>query len=128
MNLRSPLGRVLGSGSANEGTEHWWAQRVSAVALLILGLWFLISLLQLDNFAHATVSAWLGHPFSGVMMLLLCLTIAWHSYLGVQVVLEDYVHGPLIKVVSLLISRFMHAFFAIAAILAILKVSLGGSL
>jgi len=128
MSLRSPLSRVLGSGSANDGTEHWWAQRVTAVALLILGLWFLFSLLQLDNFAHATVSDWLSRPFSGVMMLLFCLTIAWHSYLGVQVVLEDYVHGPLIKVVSLLISRFMHAFIAIAAVLAILKVSLGESL
>jgi len=128
MSLRSPLSRVLGSGSANDGTEHWWAQRVTAVALLILGLWFLISLLQLDDFAHATVSAWIGRPFVGVMMLLLCLTLAWHSYLGVQVVLEDYVHGPLIKVVSLLLSRFTHAFLAIAAILAILKVSLGGSL
>jgi len=83
--------------------------------------------LQLDGFAHATVSAWLGRPFTGVMMLLLCLTLAWHSYLGVQVVLEDYVHGPLIKVASLLISRFMHAFVAIAAVLAILRVSLGGS-
>ncbi len=127
MSLRSPLGRVLGSGSANDGTEHWWAQRVTAVALLILGLWFLCSLLLLDGFAHATVSAWLGRPFTGVMMLLLCLTLAWHSYLGVQVVLEDYVHGPLIKVVSLLISRFMHAFVAIAAVLAILRISLGGS-
>jgi succinate dehydrogenase / fumarate reductase membrane anchor subunit len=127
VSLRSPLGRVLGSGSANDGTEHWWAQRVTAVALLILGLWFLYSLLQLDGFAHATVSAWIGRPFTGVMMLLLCLTLAWHSYLGVQVVLEDYVHGPLIKVVSLLLSRFAHAFLAIAAVLAILKVSLGGS-
>ncbi len=127
MSLRSPLGRVLGSGSASDGTEHWWAQRVTAVALLILGLWFLCSLLLLDGFAHATVSAWLGRPFTGVMMLLLCLTLAWHSYLGVQVVLEDYVHGPLIKVASLLISRFMHAFVAIAAVLAILRVSLGGS-
>ena len=127
MSLRSPLGRVLGSGSANDGTEHWWAQRVTAVALLILGLWFLLSLLQLDGFAHATLSTWIGRPFTGVMMLLLCLTLAWHSYLGVQVVLEDYVHGRLVIVVSLLLNRFAHAFLAIAAVLAILKISLGGS-
>jgi succinate dehydrogenase / fumarate reductase membrane anchor subunit len=61
------------------------------------------------------------------MMLLLCLTLAWHSYLGVQVVLEDYVHGRLVIVVSLLLNRFAHAFLAIAAVLAILKISLGGS-
>jgi succinate dehydrogenase / fumarate reductase membrane anchor subunit len=118
---------VLGSGSAKEGTEHWWAQRLTAVALLILGGWFLYSILRLDSFAHLALLDWVGRPFNSVMLLLLSVTLAWHSALGVQVVLEDYVHGPLIKVLSLLLNRFAHAFLAIAAVVAILKIALGSS-
>jgi succinate dehydrogenase / fumarate reductase membrane anchor subunit len=121
------LGQVLGSGSAKDGTEHWWAQRVTAVALLILGSWFLISILRLDNFAYTVMLDWAGRPFNSVMLLLLSVTLAWHSALGVQVVLEDYVHGTFIKVASLLLNRFAHAFLAIAAVVAILKIALGSS-
>lgn len=127
MSLRSPLGQVLGSGSARDGTEHWWAQRVTAVALLILGSWFLISIMRLDDFTHSAMLDWAGRPLNSVMLLLLSLTLAWHSALGVQVVLEDYVHGAFIKVVSLLLNRFAHAFLAIAAVVAILKISLGST-
>ena len=127
MSLRSPLGQVLGSGSAKDGTEHWWAQRLTAVALLILGSWFLYSIMRLDSFSHAAILDWAGSPLNSIMLLLLSATLAWHSALGVQVVLEDYVHGPFIKVVSLLANRFVHAFLAIAAIVAILKITLGAS-
>ena len=118
---------MLGSGSAKDGTEHWWAQRVTAVALLILGSWFLISIMRLDSFAYDSMVDWAGRPFNSVMLLLLSLTLAWHSALGVQVVIEDYVYGPFIKVVSLLLNRFAHAFLAIAAVVAILKIALGDS-
>ncbi len=128
MSLRSPLASVLGSGSAKEGTEHWWSQRVTAVALLILGLWFVISLALLDSFAYATVHAWAGSPFNSVMLLLLGVTLARHSALGVQVVIEDYVHGQFLKVASLILNKFAHVFLAIAAVLAILKIALGGDL
>jgi succinate dehydrogenase / fumarate reductase membrane anchor subunit len=127
MSLRSPLGKVLGSGSAKDGTEHWWAQRVSAVALLILGSWFLYSIMRIDSFTHAAMLAWVGRPFNSVMLLLLSVTLAWHSALGVQVVLEDYVHGPFLKVVSLVANRFAHVFLAIAAVVAVLTITLGGS-
>ncbi len=127
MSLRSPLGQVLGSGSAKDGTEHWWAQRVTAVALLILGSWFLYSIMRLDSFAHSAMLDWAARPFNGVMLLLLSVTLAWHSALGVQVVLEDYVHGPLVKVVSLMLNRFAHVFLAIAAVFAILRIVIGGS-
>jgi succinate dehydrogenase / fumarate reductase membrane anchor subunit len=125
LNLRSPLGQVLGSGSAKDGTEHWWAQRVSAVALLLLGCWFLYSLAQLESFSRGSLQHWIGQPFSSVMLVLLCLTLAWHSALGVQVVLEDYVHGKLIKVLSLMMNKFGHAFLAIAACVAILRITFG---
>lgn len=127
MSVGSPLAQVPGSGTAEGGTKHWWAQRVTAVALLILGGWFLFSIMQLDSFAHSALLAWAGRPFNSVTLLLLGLTLAWHSALGVQVVLEDYVHGSMIKVASLLLNRFAHAFLAIAAVVAIATIALGGS-
>ncbi len=128
MSLRSPLSRVLGSGSAKEGTDHWWVQRVTAIALVILGGWFLLSIRGLDSYSEATLVNWMADPMNAVMLLLLTITLVWHSLLGVQVVIEDYVHGPAIKLVSLLLSKFAHVFLGIAAVFAILRVSLGGSL
>ena len=127
MSLRSPLSRVLGSGSAKEGTEHWWQQRVTAVALLILGLWFAIAIAGLDSFDRVAVAAWVASPFNAIMLLLLAVTLAWHSLLGIQVVVEDYVHGPALKVFSIVLNKFVHVFLAIAAAFAILKVFLGGA-
>lgn len=128
MSLRSPLSRVLRSGSAKEGTDHWWMQRVTAIALLILGPWFLWSFATLDGYARGDLHAWVGSPFNAVMLLSLSITLAWHSMLGVQVVIEDYVHGSGLKLVSLILSKFAHIFLVIASMLAILKVALGGSL
>ena len=125
MSLRSPLGRVLGLGSAKDGTEHWWAQRVTAVALVILGGWFGYALVRLDSFTYLDVVRFIGQPLNAVLMSLFCLTLAYHSYLGVQVVIEDYVHTPVNKVVSLLFSRFAHVFVAIAAVYAILVIGIG---
>ena len=102
-------------------------QRVTAIALLFLGSWFLLSVRGLDGFAEADLMAWVAHPVNAVMLLLLVVTLAWHSSLGVQVVIEDYVHGAALKVLSLLLSKFAHVFLGIAAVFAILKVSLGGS-
>ena len=127
MSVGSPLAQVPGSGSAEGGTKHWWAQRVTAVALLILGGWFLYSITQLDSFAHSALLAWAGRPFNSVTLLLLGVTLAWHSGLGVQVVIEDYVHGSSISVVSLLLNRFAHAFLAIATVVAIVRIALGES-
>jgi len=121
------LGRLPGSGSAKSGTGHWWAQRVTAVALLILGGWFLYSIAHLANFAHSALLDWAGRPFNSVTLLLLSLTLAWHSALGVHEVLEDYVHGPSVNVVSLLLNRFAHVFLASVAVVAILKIALGDS-
>jgi succinate dehydrogenase / fumarate reductase membrane anchor subunit len=128
MSLRSPLGRVLGSGSAKDGTSHWWAQRVSAAALLILGLWFLSALLLLPGVGYEQVSQWLARPFNSVMLALLAVTLAYHSSLGVQVVIEDYVHGPFIKVISLILNKFFHFFLAAAALFAVFRISLGESI
>ena len=125
MSLRSPLGRVLGSGSAKDGTGHWWAQRVTAVGLLLLGTWFLWALTQLTGFDQPQVIAWVGNPWNSVMLLMLCATLAWHSTLGVQVVIEDYVHGPMLKVIALLLNRFAHVFVTIVAVFAVMRIALG---
>jgi succinate dehydrogenase / fumarate reductase membrane anchor subunit len=120
---RTPMARVLGLGSAKDGTGHWWGQRVSAVALLVLGSWFLIGLLQLTDFNYAEVQQWLNRPSTAVLMLLLVASIAWHSDLGVQVVIEDYVHQPLLKVASIVVVRFLHVLFAAASMFAILRIA-----
>ena len=126
MSLRSPLGKVLGLGTAKDGTEHWWAQRLSAVALVLLGLWFVVAMLRLPGFEQAVVVAFISAPLNTSLMALLCAALAYHSYLGVQVVLEDYVHAPGLKVVSLVASRFAHIFVAVASIYAVLKIGFGG--
>ena len=124
MSLRSPLGKVLGLGTAKDGTEHWWAQRRTAVALTLLGLWFAVSLLKLPGFGHDAVVEFVGAPVNAILMMLLCATLAYHSYLGVQVVVEDYVHAPGLKVVSLVTSRFAHVLMAVASIYAVLSIGL----
>jgi succinate dehydrogenase / fumarate reductase membrane anchor subunit len=120
---RSPLARVLGYGSAKDGTGDWWTQRVSSVAILFLGTWFLVALARMPAFGHADVTAWLGRPLNAVLMLLLVASIARHSDLGVQVVLEDYVHQPFLKVVSIVTSRFLHLLLAALSAFAILSMA-----
>lgn len=127
MSIRSPLSRVLGSGSAKDGTDHWWAQRVSAAGMVILALWFVVALLRLEDFSHASVIAMVANPLSTVMLVLLCLTLGYHSSLGIQVIIEDYVHGPFIKIVALVLSKFVHIFVSIAAAFAILRIAFGGA-
>jgi len=124
MSLRSPLGRVLGLGTAKDGTSHFWGQRVSGIALAILGLWFAWSAATMPGFGYTESVAFIGEPINALLLLLLSVTMAYHSYLGVQVVIEDYVHGHGLKIASLLLSRFAHLFLAAAAVFAILKLGI----
>ena len=125
MSLRSPLGRVLGLGSAKDGTEHWWGQRVTAVALLLLGLWFVVSLIGLESFTYLDVIRFVGQPLNGILLALFCITVTYHSYLGVRVVIEDYVHTHGLKLVALIASKFGHVFIGVATLYAILSIGLG---
>ena len=125
MSLRSPLSRVLGLGAAKEGPGHWWAQRVSAVALVLLGPWFAVSLATLPDFAYPTVVAWVAAPFNTIALLLLIATLAYHARLGVQVVIEDYVSAAAAKVVLLMLSTFVFYIAAAAGMFAVLRVSFG---
>lgn len=124
MSLRSPLGRVLGKGSAKDGTGHWWSQRVSAVALIPLTLWLLFSLLMLPDLNYGTVTTWLSLPISGFLAVLLLGVLTYHSYLGTTVVIEDYVHTAGMKLLSLLVLRFLYVLVSGAGIFAVLRVVL----
>lgn len=123
MSLRSPLGRVLGAGSARDGTVHWWAQRVSAVALIPLTLWFFWSLLLLPNLDYATVRTWLAVPLSALLAVLLVAVTAYHSYLGTNVVVEDYVHAHATKLFLVVLLRFLYVLCAGVGIFAILRIA-----
>jgi succinate dehydrogenase / fumarate reductase, membrane anchor subunit len=127
MSLRSPLGRVLGLGSAKDGTTHWWAQRVTAVALIPLTLWFVLSLLTLPNFDYETARTWLSVPITGFLALLLVAVLSYHSYLGTIVIVEDYVSSSGMKVLTLMILRFLYVLAGGAAMFAILRVVFGFS-
>ncbi len=120
MSLRTPLGKVLGRGSAGDGTSHWWVQRVTAIALIPLTLWFVVSLLGKPLHDYAAMVEWLGRPWVAVLTILLAIALAWHSWLGVQVVVEDYVHGKGAKTFLLLLSTFLHFATAVAAVFAVL--------
>ena len=126
MSLRTPLRRVLGAGSAKGGVHHWWQQRLTAVALVPLTVWFVVSLLALPAFDHATVSAWMGQSWTALLLILLVVVAAWHSQLGVRVIVEDYVRAPGARTVTLTLLSFLHALLAAAGVLAVLKVALGG--
>ncbi|MBV6417964.1 MAG: hypothetical protein CMLOHMNK_02743 [Steroidobacteraceae bacterium] len=124
MSLRSPLGEALGRGPAHDGVHHWIVQRVTAVALAVLTVWFVLSLVQLPLADHARVSAWIAEGSHPVCIALLVITATWHSRLGVQVVIEDYVHGRHSKVVLLIVNVFAHVLVAAIALLAVLRLVL----
>ncbi len=86
------IGRVRGLGSAHEGAHHWLVQRTTAIGNLVLMSWLLVSFVMLGDFGHASVSKWLSQPVSAVPMMLLVISLFWHARLGLQVVIEDYVH------------------------------------
>jgi len=126
MSLRSPLGRVLGLGSAKGGSGHWYAQRVTAVALVILGLWFIASLALLGAGApYAAVLDWLRSPFSAVMAVLLLAVSAYHAALGLQVVFEDYISDKGTRLVVLVALKFALVVAALIGILAVLRIAFG---
>jgi succinate dehydrogenase / fumarate reductase membrane anchor subunit len=122
---RTPLSRARGLGSAKEGVHHWWMQRVTAIALIPLVVWFAISLVMLSGADFAVVRAWIGSP---LVMVLLTLTIGvglYHGQLGLQVVWEDYSEGAL-RVFLILFTKFIGVLFGLGAILAIMRIGFGG--
>ena len=124
--MRTPTSRVRGLGSAREGAGHWMAQRMTAIANVILVLWFLISAISLAGAGFEESRAWLASPISASLMILLVISAFYHARLGIQTVIEDYVRHDGIKIASLAALTLMTAGLAVACVVAILKISLGG--
>jgi len=125
MSLMTPLNRVLGLGAAKGAAEHWWFQRLTAVALIPLGLWFALALLALPSFEYGALVAWMRQPVTSILLILMIVAVGYHSSLGVQVVVEDYVTGKGQKAVTLMASTLAHVGLTIAAVFAVLKIAFG---
>ena len=123
--MRSPLARAMGFGSAKDGVEHWWMERVSAVALVPLTLWFVASIIAHTGNDYGTFIVWLRTPLASILMILLLIALFYHTALGLQVVIEDYVHSG-VKFAALVAVRLGCFALAATGIVAALRIAFGG--
>ena len=126
MALRSQLGRVRGLGSAKEGVTHFWHQRLTALALIPLTIWFVISVIVLAGADFAAYRAWIALPGNTTLMIILIAMVFYHGALGVQVVIEDYVHGEGAKLVWLVLMKFAMLLLGVFSAVAVLRVAFAG--
>jgi succinate dehydrogenase / fumarate reductase membrane anchor subunit len=124
--MRSTLGRVRHLGSAKQGVHHWWMQRLTALALIPLTLWFVASVAGMAGMDHAAAVAWIASPPVAIALVLLIGATFYHAQLGVQVVVEDYIHNEGVKLAVLVLVKFASIVLAVAAIFAVLKIAFGG--
>ena len=126
MSFRTPLSRARGLGSAKSGTHHWWMQRLTAVALVPLSVWFVASLIVVVSADHATVAEWLRSPLVTVLACALVVAVFYHGQLGAQVVLEDYVHSEALKLAAIVALKLASLFLAAVCLFAVLSIAFGG--
>lgn len=126
MSMRTPLAEARGLGSAKTGAEHWWVQRLTAVALVPLTLWLVFSVTGLVGADHATLVAWLSSPIRLALLILFLVAMFHHAQLGLQVVIEDYVHQEGAKLALLVAAKFLLWLLATVAILAALRIAFSG--
>jgi len=126
MSMRAPLAKVRGLGSAKAGAHHWWGQRLSAIALVPLFLWFIASLASISTANYESAVAWLSSPWNSGLLILLIGAIFYHAQLGMQVVFEDYISTHWLQVASIILVRFLAALLAVVSIIAVLRVAWGG--
>jgi succinate dehydrogenase / fumarate reductase membrane anchor subunit len=124
--MRSPLGRAIGLGAAKEGVEHWWLQRLTAVALVPLSLWFVASMVRQLGADFDQFQSWIARPLPGILMILTLIATFYHAALGLQVVIEDYVHGELARVAAVIAVRLACFALVVAGIYAVVSMALGG--
>lgn len=124
--MRTPLGHVRGLGSARSGTGHFWLQRVTAVANVILGVAFAVIVLALVGKPYSAAMALLSHPIVALLMLLFVVSGLIHMRLGMQTIIEDYVHGEGMKVLAVMANTFFTVAVGAASVFAILKIAFGG--
>jgi succinate dehydrogenase / fumarate reductase membrane anchor subunit len=124
--MRTPLGRVRGLGSAKAGTEHFWRQRVTAAANLILIVVFVVLLLVLQAGSYADVRAALANPLVSILMVGMVISGVWHMKIGMQVIIEDYLHVETVKILALVANTFFCGAVGLACVIALLKIAFGG--
>jgi succinate dehydrogenase / fumarate reductase, membrane anchor subunit len=124
-NLRTDLARVRHLGSAKEGVRHWWVQRLTAVALVPLGIWFVVSAVQLAGLPLEEFRLWLKTGANFLLLALFVIALFWHMQLGLQVVLEDYVHEEKAKTTLLILNIFVCFFLGAFSLVALVKVAFG---
>ena len=123
MSLRNPLARARGLGSAKQGVHHWWMQRVSAIALVPLSVWFVASLIAVAGGDHAAVAAWIGQPVTAVLLILTLIATFYHAALGLQVVYEDYIGSHLLRIAADVVTKLAFVALATASVFAVLKLA-----
>lgn len=128
MGIRTPLARVRGLGSAKDGTHHWWMQRVTAVAMIPLMIWLVASLIGFTFSDQAAIATWLQSPCNALLMTLFLLTACYHGKLGMQVVIEDYIHCKCSLTALLMVNAFAFIVLGAMTLLAIIKLHLGAPL
>lgn len=124
--MRTPLAKVRGLGSAKEGTSQFWLQRLTAVALVPLVLYFIGLLISLNGAGYTDVKAALAQPFTAMVMALFVLVGVYHMRLGMQIIIEDYVHSEGMKIVLVMLNTFFTVVVGFISVFAILKLSFGG--
>ena len=124
--MQSQLGRARGLGSAKSGTHHWWVERVTSVALIPLTIWFVIVALRLVGHTRVDVAHWAANPINATLAAALVIVTFHHTQLGLQVVIEDYVHAESLKLPSLLVIKGAAFLLGLAGLLSILKLAFTG--
>ncbi|TBR39159.1 MULTISPECIES: succinate dehydrogenase, hydrophobic membrane anchor protein [Dyella] len=123
--LRNPLKRARGLGSAQFGVNHWWMQRLTAAGLVFLGIWFMCTVLGMLHADYATARSIIAKPWNAVLLVAFVLTVCWHAVLGLQVVIEDYVHTRWREVALLALVKFIAVLGTLATLMAVLRIALG---
>lgn len=123
--FRSKLANARGLGSAHEGFEHWWWQRLTAIALVPLVVWFVVSFISLGRLEYAEAALWFKSPFNAILSALLFAAMFYHAYLGTRVIVEDYVSCKVAKISGIIALKAFFAVSAVASILAVIKLNLG---
>ncbi|MEQ9815089.1 MAG: succinate dehydrogenase, hydrophobic membrane anchor protein [Azospirillaceae bacterium] len=124
MSIRTPIARARNHGSAKTGVHHWWMQRVTAIALVPLVIWFVVSLLSLVGAPHEAFTAWVANPLVAALLIALIVAAFYHGAIGMQVVWEDYIHGHLTRIVVDLVTKGVLTLLGLLAVISILRLAL----